>query len=76
MTRRVNFFNVQTPFFRPLWRRVVTTLACLAWTAYEVTLGLTMWAIIFGAASVYLAWEFFVAFDPEPDGDEEESGTG
>ena len=73
MTRRVNFFNVQTPFFRPLWRRVVTTVACVGWTVFEVTSGSMMWAIIFGAASLYLAWEFFVAFDPEPDGGDGQS---
>lgn len=75
MTGRVNFFNVQTPFFRPLWRRVVTTVACVGWTIFEVTSGSLMWAIIFGAASLYLAWEFFVAFSPEPAAGEKESGT-
>ena len=67
----MNFFNVQTPFFRPLWRRVVTTAACLAWTVVEVASGSVMWAIIFGATSLYLAWQFFVVFSPASDGDDD-----
>ena len=69
----MNFFNVQTPFFRPFWRRVVTTVACLAWTVVEITSGSVMWAIIFGATSLYLAWQFFVVFSLASDGDDDKT---
>ena len=73
---RVNFFNVRTPFFRPLWRRLATTAACLAWTVFELTSGSMMWAVVFGVSSLYLAWQFFVVFDSAPDSDVEGNGTG
>ena len=60
----MNFLDVQTPFFRPLWRRVVVTVVCLAWAAMEISTGAVFWAILFGAAGLYLAWQFFVVFNP------------
>ena len=67
----MSLFDVQTPFFRPLWRRLAVTAVCLAWTAVEIATGEVMWAMIFGAAGLYLAWQFFVAFRPPP-GDRED----
>ncbi|MCY4452678.1 MAG: hypothetical protein OXC01_12075 [Immundisolibacterales bacterium] len=72
----MSLFDVQTPFFRPLWRRVAVTVVCLAWAAMEVSTGAVFWAILFGAAGLYLAWQFFVVFDPAPDGDEDGTGKG
>ena len=65
----MSLLDVQTPFFRPLWRRVVVTVVCLAWTAIEISNGAVFWAILFGAAGLYLAWQFFVVFNP-PENDE------
>lgn len=70
----MSLFDVQTPFFRPLWRRVAVTSACLAWALMEVTTGAVFWAILFGAAGLYLAWQFFVVFTPLSDGDEDGRG--
>ena len=50
-----------------LWRRVVATVFCLAWAAMELATGAAMWAILFGAAGLYLAWQFFMVFSPAPD---------
>ena len=63
----MSFLDVRTPFFRPLWRRVIATTLCLAWAVAEALSGAVMWAIIFGAAGLYLAWQFFVDFEPPPD---------
>ena len=71
----MSLFDVQTPFFRPLWRRIAVTGVCLAWAAMEMATGAVMWASLFGAAGLYLAWQFFVVFDPGSDGDEEGTGT-
>ena len=67
----MSYLDVRTPFFRPLWRRVVATTLCLAWAVVELVSGAVMWAIIFGAAGLYLAWQFFVVFSlpSEMDGD-------
>ena len=70
LEKHMSLFDVQTPFFRPLWRRVAVTFVCLAWAVMEVSTGAVFWAILFGAAGLYLAWQFFVVFDPAPDGDD------
>ena len=36
---RMSLLDVQTPFFRPLWRRVAVTAVCLVWAAIEVANG-------------------------------------
>ena len=72
----MSLFDVQTPFFRPLWRRVAVTAVCLVWTAIEIATGAVFWAILFGAAGLYLAWQLFVVFDPPREGDEDGAGTG
>ena len=67
----MSLFDVQTPFFRPLWRRIAATAVCLAWAAVELATGGMMWAMLFGAAGIYLAWQFFVVFRPPPDNGED-----
>ncbi|RVT86767.1 hypothetical protein DXV76_01380 [Rhodobacteraceae bacterium CCMM004] len=62
-----DLFEVRTAFFRPLWRRVVATVLPFAWAGVEASRGATVWALIFAAAGVYLAWAFFVAFDRGPE---------
>ena len=69
----MNFLDVQTPFFRPLWRRVIATALCLAWAVMELASGSVMWAILFGASGVYLFWQFFVDFNPATNGDDDET---
>ena len=63
----MSLFDVRTPFFRPLWRRIAATGVCLAWATVEFTTGGVMWAMLFGAASIFLAWQFFVVFHLPPD---------
>ena len=63
----MSLLDVRTPFFRPLWRRIAVTAACIAWAAVEFATGAVFWATLFGAASIYLAWQFFVDFRPPPD---------
>ena len=71
----MGFFDVHSTFFRPLWRRMAVTAVCIVWAAVELATGAVMWAMLFGAASAYLAWQFFVAFDPRFDRDENGAGT-
>ena len=66
------FLDVQTPFFRPLWRRVLVTALCLGWAVIELASGAVFWAILFGAAGIHLAWQFFMVFDPPSKKDDEE----
>jgi len=62
-------FDVRHPFFRPLWRRAGFVGALGAWTLYELSNGNTIWAAIFGASTAYLAYHWFVVFDPKDYGD-------
>lgn len=65
------FFDVQSAFFIPLWRRIVAVVLILGWGIFELAAGSPVWGLIFGAAGLYCAHQFFIAFDP-PVGDKTE----
>lgn len=67
MSARPGPFDLQVPFFRPLWRRVATAGLPLVWAAFELLTGSVGWALIFAAAGLYAGYQFFVAWDPEGD---------
>lgn len=60
-------FDLQVPFFRPLWLRLVTVVVALGWAVFEVVTGSVGFAMIFAALGLYAAWQFFVVWDPEDD---------
>ena len=65
----MKFFDLQDPFYKPLWIRVLITLMSLGWAVVEISQGEVFWAILFGSLGVYCAHQFFIAFNPrEPDG--------
>lgn len=53
------------PFFRPLWVRVLCVVLPLIWAGVELRMNSPVWAMIFGAAGVYLALALFVWRKPE-----------
>jgi hypothetical protein len=57
------FFDLRDPFFKPLWRRLVVVAICLAWAAFEALTGSVNWAILFAAAGLWCAYQFFVVWD-------------
>ena len=59
-----NFFDVQSAFFIPLWRRIIVVVAILGWGIFEFAAGSAIWGALFVAAGLYCAHQFFVAFDP------------
>lgn len=63
----MKLLDVQHPFFRPVWRRVLVVALCLGWAAVELAAGAVFWAILFGAIGLYCAHQFFLAFDPPDD---------
>ena len=65
MSDRPGPFELQLPFFRPLWRRVVTAGLPLGWAAIELLAGSVGWAMIFAAVGLYAAWQFFVIWNPK-----------
>ncbi|MBV7378522.1 DUF3329 domain-containing protein [Maritimibacter dapengensis] len=60
-------FDLQVPFFRPLWLRLVTVAVALGWAVFEVVTGSVGFAMIFAALGLYAAWQFFVVWDPKDD---------
>lgn len=60
----MNFMDLQTPFFRPLWRRVTLTAICFGWSVFEFVTDSPFFGIMFGALGLYCAHQFFIAFAP------------
>ena len=65
-------FKLRTPFFLPFHRRALTVGACLFWALLELFWGNGFWFMVFGSIGAYLAYEFFLRFDPDAYGDSEE----
>lgn len=51
-------FDLDTPFFRPLWRRAATLGVCLGWGAVEFFNGAPFWGVLFTGMGVIAAWQF------------------
>ena len=63
----LKLFDIRSPFFAPLWRRVVVVAALGGWGLFEVTGGNTFWAILFLGVAVYCGYIFFVDWHFEED---------
>lgn len=61
-------FDLDHPFFVPLWRRIAVVVVCLGWAGFELATGSPGWAVLFGGLGVFAAYRFFVTFDPRPPG--------
>lgn len=57
-------FDLQVPFFIPVWRRVLTVGITLGWAVFEVLTGSPGWGLLFGAAGLYAFYGFFIAWTP------------
>lgn len=58
-------FDLQIPFFIPLWRRTVTVAVAFGWAGFELISGSPFWAVLFGAMGAWAAWQFFVVWNPK-----------
>ncbi|PKQ07547.1 MAG: hypothetical protein CVT71_01010 [Alphaproteobacteria bacterium HGW-Alphaproteobacteria-10] len=66
-------FGFDHPFFRPLWRRIVTVAVTIGWAVFELTTGSPFWAILFGALGVATLWGLLIAYKhDEPDKEDHE----
>ncbi|ATN32642.1 hypothetical protein NBH20_09320 [Rhizobium sp. S153] len=59
----MKFLDPQHPFFKPLWRRILTVVAPAAWGLVELSNGASGWAILFFGASAYAAYELLFMFE-------------
>ena len=64
------FFNLDDPFFAPLWIRATIVVLLGFWTMIELVAGAQGWAVFFAALAVFSAWRFAV-IDYTREGDEE-----
>ena len=58
-------FDLRSPFFASPGRRAAAVAVCGGWALYELSQGALFWALLFGAAAAWMAYAFFIAFDPE-----------
>ncbi|XDB00092.1 hypothetical protein AB1M95_09390 [Sulfitobacter sp. LCG007] len=69
MKKRGSYFDIRTPAFRPLWRRLLVVALSMVWAVVEYANGSPGWAMVFVAAGAWCAYQFFVVWDGAPDED-------
>lgn len=57
-------FDLQIPFFIPVWRRIAVIVVCIGWGTVEFLTATPFWGTLFCGIGVYSAWQFF--FDGWP----------
>ena len=57
-------FDLDHPFFWPLWLRIVITALTVGWAVVEFASGSPFWGILFGAMGACAAYKFFIDFNP------------
>ncbi|HMQ57486.1 MAG TPA: DUF3329 domain-containing protein [Rhizobiaceae bacterium] len=60
-------FDFNHPFFKPLWIRILVVAFTLGWALFELSMGATFWAMLFGAMGLAALWGLFVTFNPRDD---------
>lgn len=69
----MKFIDRNHPFFRPLWRRIAVVAVCLGWAVIEFATLSPFWGVLFAAAGLWAAYEFFLAAGGEtPPGPEDD----
>lgn len=68
----MKLIDVQTEFFRPMWRRVAVVVVCFGWALFEFVYGDAFWGLLAGGIGAYCTREFFFAFNPT----DTDAGTG
>ena len=58
-------FDLQVPFFLPVWRRILLLVVCFGWCIFEFATGSSFWGMIFGALGGYALWQLFLSEWPE-----------
>jgi len=52
------FLNLDSPFYKPVWIRVLLVAVLAGWGMFEVSMGAVIWAIIFLGLAGICAWRF------------------
>jgi hypothetical protein len=59
MSKKFSFFDFDTPFFYPVWRRVAVLFVLFAWGLFELYMGATTWAVIFIGLGIVAGWKMY-----------------
>ena len=66
--KKKSAFDLNDPFFRPLWIRIAVVGVALGWGLFEFVGGSPFWGTLFCAAGAWAFYGLFIAFDPrDPD---------
>ena len=60
-------FEQDSPFYKPLWRRIVIIAVVALWVAFEIYQGSGFWLVIAVAMFCYALWIFFLSWPKTPD---------
>jgi len=58
---RKGLFDVDVPFFLPVWRRVVVVAVAVLWGLFEISSGALFWGMIFVGMGAIAGWRFYIA---------------
>jgi hypothetical protein len=61
------FYEQNSPFYRPLWRRIAITAFVALWLAVEIYHQSGFWIVIAAAMLCYALWIFFLSWPKTPD---------
>ena len=62
-------FDLDHPFFRPLWRRLIIIAVCLGWGVFEFVMGHPFWGTLFAGLGLYCIWGFLFDHRPRTESD-------
>jgi hypothetical protein len=62
-------YEQASPFYKPLWRRIVITAVVAIWLAVEVYYNNGLWIAIACAMLGYAIWTFFLSWPKTPPDD-------
>lgn len=57
--------DMNHPWFKPLWRRILVVAICFAVALWDLSNGEFVWALIFGGMGGYGIYIFFIAWDDD-----------
>lgn len=58
---RKGLFDVDVPFFLPVWRRFFVVGLAVFWGLFEISTGAIFWGMIFVGMGAIAAWRFYIA---------------
>ncbi|WP_217653871.1 hypothetical protein [Litoreibacter ascidiaceicola] len=61
MKVRLKLFDLDIPFFLPVWRRVLAVTIPALWGVFEFSSGAALWGVIFWGMAGIAAWKFWTA---------------